>query len=75
MGAMPKCFQSDSLVIEEGRNPDGWEVLKVPWPEEDGDFSEICEVSTCNNKKLAVQEARKRRREEGGCWYVRPVIQ
>ena len=70
---MPRTYRDDSLVIENaGRGHRyGWEVLQVPWPEEDGDFSFLGQCDEFRTKAAAESFARKQRRELGGCWYVR----
>ena len=71
---MPKRYREDSLVIEPGRSTTGWQVLQVPWPEESGDFSsDVVQSEIFATKAKAVSEAKRLRREVGGCWYVRPL--
>ena len=73
--AMPtRRYREDSLVIEPGRSTTGWQVVQIPWPEESGDFSAVVQSEIYATQADAISEAKRLRREVGGCWWVRPAL-
>ena len=72
---MPRQFREDSITAETGRAPNGWEIIQVPWPEDDGDFGSVLGVvEHAPTLSKAWVIARRLRRQIGGCWYIRHAV-
>ena len=74
---MPKRYRDDSLVIYEGKSDAGWDIIELPFPEDEAgrDAGSVIVRGGCwaRTKAEAVRIARQNRRELGGCWHVKPV--
>ena len=72
---MPPKYRADSLVADDAvarRGLERYEVLRIPFAEERADLCDGVQQSELfSEKRLAIETAKKNRREQGGCWMVR----